>query len=112
MISLSLAKKLKNAGLQGKREVGDIYWIEDWLGWMVVSSGNQLTDEDVWMPHLHQLLDEIEKHGYEWSLHSSTSTYDIELYKSGNVFSCIIKSDDKPEDAAGQALLWILEQEE
>jgi len=115
MISLSLAQKLKNAGLRWEPKMGDFFTTPGTnliqCAITPIRNVEYATSKIVWLPRLDQLLAEIEKRGYEWSLHSSTSTYDIELYNSGDMYSCLIKSDDKPEDVAGQALLWILKQE-
>jgi len=129
MISLEKAKALKEAGLrwEPKRfdlftdgtktwevlEVytgeGDIRWIRGIGGW--VTYGKNFT----FLPRLDQLLGEIEKRGWEYACYSKwEGKYNIEVYKTDRPHNIFIrhKTDaDTPEDAAAEALLWIMKEE-
>lgn len=86
MLSLELAEKLSKAGLAWEQKFGDIIW--DWHeeDYVVIDQGKCIDPwYAVWLPRLDQLLAEIEKRGYG--------------YFDG----------DSLEEAARQALLWILE---
>jgi len=123
VISLELAKKLKEAGLQWEPKEGDYYCYPagEFSGVFIFQKEandtiiNELTqkflDRRMWLPRLDQLLAEIEKRGYEWSLHKLGTIYGIELCKSGNMFLRYARLADTSKDAAGKALLWILEKE-
>jgi hypothetical protein len=126
MISLELAKKLKDAGLKWEPKEGDWYIIFGDEEQFLEVCGTELhrTDRCIdsvkrlyriapgelcFIPSLSQLLAEIEKRGYEW---------DLEFDIGGcHKYSCTISSDthyefmpaDTPEETAAQALLWILE---
>lgn len=85
MISLELAKKLNASGIKQK----------------------DITTTDKYYS-LSQLLAEIEGRGYLWNLDHSTGRYLCQIGK-WKWEKCIWA--DTPEDAAGAALLWILERE-
>jgi len=117
MISLELAKKLKNAGLRWEPKNGDFFTTPgtNLIQCAITPIRNieYATSKVVWLPRLDQLLAEIEKRGYVYDLHFS-------VLSGIRCYWCVLKQDDccwyaksadTPEDAAGQALLWILEQE-
>lgn len=112
MLSLDLARKLRDAGLVWRLERGDMFHSEDADG-IYVADGDRMMDleGDLWLPRLDQLLAEIEARGYEYR----------QEYKKAyglNDYHCLIseKGKDKyfgwgadtPEEAAGLALLHIL----
>ena len=127
--SLKLAQKLKAAGLEWEPKLLDCYVIDDnnipELDPSVVCIAKTQSDIDaikelshawhprviqtVWLPHLDQLLTEIEARGWRWSFATT-----------GSCYGCyIVNVDSKkehesitgtPEDVAARALLWILEQ--
>lgn len=122
-ITLELARKLKEAGLRWEPKRGDWCYLED-AGLteplLVTSykSKGWVNDEDdiVWLPRLSQLLAEIEKRGYRWDIGNlggfgdneekvciGLFGWDTRQYVKGQFYA------DTPEDAAGKALLWILE---
>ena len=133
MLSLELAEKLKSLGLAWEPKNNDAIFLKhDFYGDMfstVVSSKNNTIyhtsnfigyhwdDIDIitWLPLLDQLLVEIQKHVDELSL-------DLEN-KKRNEWVCTIGIyteygtsvneylANSPEDAAAQALLWLIEQE-
>lgn len=95
MLSIETAKKLKDAGLVWNPDIGDIFFIEEeWL----------------FAPRLDQLLAEIEKRGYGWKLEKfhAYNLRRMQIYKINDLLGCF--EADSPEEAAAQALLWILEQ--
>ena len=98
MISFEKAKALKEAGLKQEPKKGDC-----------MSSG------DMWLPRLDQLLAEIERRGYAWSLKLlNRPQYRVILYPKGLApggNGSSIFTADTPEDAAADALLLILKQE-
>jgi len=124
MISLELAKKLKNAGLRWVPKRGDWCYFEDvgLIQPLLVTSykaKHWLNDEDdiIWLPRLDQLLAEIEKRGYYPHIAKMptgeciSSPYRVD--ENGYYYEVVAaeRKADTPEDAAGQALLWILERE-
>jgi hypothetical protein len=128
MLELKTAVALKNAGLKWEPQLGDYFNTFECL-----NNGNDapgLWDEEIqtayetpgadienmqkgslWLPRLDQLLAEVEKQGYVWDI--SLNPAQDEKY------ACWIVNKDGhnclwgniPEEAAAQALLWILEQE-
>ena len=87
MISYGLADKLSAAGL-------------DW---------KHLIKSSVWLSVLSDILAEIERRDYGWTL----SSHYIKLRWWDSNTRCLEKEfiAATPEEAAGQALLWILKQE-
>jgi hypothetical protein len=63
----------------------------------------------LWLPRLDQLLAEIEKRGYRWDIQMTKTRYVCGLSTPG-VRVYPDQYGDTPEDAAAQALLWILNQ--
>lgn len=115
MISVEMARKLKDAGLKHEWQLLDLF--------------DDMTDEDkgeprfgvitrpsydpmeyaVWIPRLNQLLMEIEARGYKVWLRSKKNAWVMRVRGSGQGWQKS-KYGDSPEEAAAQALLWILEQ--
>jgi hypothetical protein len=118
MISLELAQKLKAAGLKWEPMAGDSWTYINI--WDMVSVINDLYDFEcevrdnngcLYLPSLSQLLAEIEARGYDYTLYQrhDSNRASIVIYKiDPEVFN---RWAVTPEEAAGLALLWILEQE-
>ena len=130
MLSLELTRKLSAAGLLWIPQDGDQYYyrggISVWSDqcdyeFALESEIEQRNKSAVWIPPLSQLLAEIEARGYEWEAGVSyteggpmmpgrqKSGYWCEVWKGGKRIA--YGRRDTPEEAAGLALLWILEQE-
>lgn len=125
MLSLELAKRLKELGLRWEPQEGDFlyyhtYGEESKLGVINDSDmgenreeslDNIYTGEWIFAPRLDQLLAEIEKRGYAWKLEKfhAYNLRRMEIYKVNDLLGCF--EDNSPEEAAAQALIWILEQE-
>lgn len=122
-VSLELAKKLKEAGLQHQITYGD--WYLAWLPTEEIYLQKPVLydytacgpyEEDIWLPTLADLLEWLEGQGwrYKLSLHYNNK-YCIQLCAS-NILSYWMWGDgfyaDICEDAAAKAVLWVLEQEE
>lgn len=131
MIGVELARELKEAGLEWKPKQGDWAYIVDpydkngTLSRVIGKNdvrdfGGTKHPEDVWLPSLSQLLAEIEGRGYEWETGLIMTIGGPEMpgrHKSGYWCEIWLSEDmrtkyrikaDTPEEAAGQALLWIL----
>ncbi len=120
MISLSKARQLKSAGLRWRWEHGDFFVIgyeQENPEVRVCTRGGYSGDyhgdeeEDVWFPRLDQLLAEIEGRGYMVWLKRKRNVWTIRLRKQGQGWGRPFIAD-VGEDAAADALIWILEQEE
>jgi len=119
MISLELAKKLKAAGLKWGPKEGDwaFKWGKDKP--FCVSGMNCFTvvdqvDRYVFAPSLSQLLAGIEKrvHWYGLFRYHPRNTKEYKSYLEITMLDVEKEFNaDTPEEAAGQALLWIIEQE-
>jgi hypothetical protein len=110
MISLEKARALKDAGLEWEPGFGDIAWDNDENAEAVifrVNNGIYLGDA-VWLPRLGQLLAEIRKHR-NCALYVFEDWFEVELPKIDLDSNCF--KSDTPEDAAADALLWILTQQ-
>ena len=118
MLSVETARKLKEAGLKVEVKIGDSFYnldqqlIETFYSDIVMQALYFLTDDAcdriIWLPRLDQLLAEIEKHCF-WALifdECDRPPYCLQL--SSFIDEYFIA--DSPEQAAAQALLWILEQ--
>lgn len=120
MLSIEMAKKLKEAGLVWNPDIGDIFFYDeghwDSLSLNDVINGEfkgEILDyiEEEWLfaPRLDQLLAEIEKRGWKHELysHPEFGKYHCVIQKGGirRLFDA-----NSPEEAAAQSLLWILEQ--
>jgi hypothetical protein len=127
MLSLDTSKKLKDAGLEWEHpQIGDMYSYGDSEIFVIRPNGKagleppkHLLVDAIWLPSLSQLLAEIVIK--EWGYRLSSTWVEDEL--SG--FECLISRReeikpgkwkleehefraDSPEEAAAQALLWIL----
>ena len=105
MISLDLAQKLKDTGLKWEPALGQSY--------------KDVVEGGVWLPRLDQLLTEIERRMYDWSMTSNMDIrpdvkpeYYAELYNSDGDMVWEITKQNTATEAAGQALLWILREGE
>ena len=122
MINLETARKLKDAGLEWEPKVNDfacfkdrrgivrsVRWDEKLSLWVLVVDFDHHRDSGsyeyfTWLPRLDQLLAEIERQGWDWIMDKGSMT----LYRDkewGSQFFGV------PDDAAANALLWILERE-
>lgn len=133
MIGVELAGKLKEARLAWEPKEGD--WLLLWQPGIGMEEGfyyenarlrevdceneHKVTEKDVWLPSLSDMLAELESRGYYWEMYCRTTLdgdgYEIQIMRleewnengsSGN------KSADTPEDAAAEVLLWVLERDE
>jgi hypothetical protein len=109
VLSLELARKLKDLGLNWQPEVGDTYWRNE-ADTLMLYCGADPAEDDVWIPRLDQLLTEIEKR-YTGSIHiwnprDDRGKWAISLGGRFKVFFA-----DDIDNAAAQALLWLLERE-
>ncbi len=127
-VSLEMAKKLKEAGLQHQIVYGDWYlaWLpteETYLQKPVLYDYTAYGpyEEDIWLPTLSDLLEWLEGRGYVVDI-----TQPLIFEKDSPYFICDIweKSTiseywehvgtfeaNSREDAAAKAVLWVLEQE-
>jgi hypothetical protein len=128
-MKLETAQKLKDAGLPWMPELLDTYVFTKFeeSGELSVCipktyenvnnlNGLLLIDAEdetglLWLPRLDQMLAEIEKRGYGWKLEKfhAYNLRRMQIYKINDLLGCF--EADSPEEAAAQALLWILEQE-
>ena len=116
MISLEMARKLRDAGLEWEPLAGDFYswcgrnWLVDFCQTSQAEILARQPDPALWLPRLDQLLAEVEKGNYEWCLEQARDQYRLSLWFDQ---ACVYEfRSDTPDDAAGQALLWILSQKE
>lgn len=132
MISRELAEKLKAAGLPWEPKIGDMF--VGWEGPNERDDGHYIDapmrfdeyfgivcdtkPEDIWLPTLSDLLHEIEARGYEWSMEcfrylddSGHWLFRYEIVLQSAVMSGPRFSEDAPDEAAGETLLWVLERE-
>jgi len=117
VISLEMAKKLKDAGLKWEPQEGDWFYYASMLDFIkdneeakgIKGVYSYPHASFTYCPHLDQLLTEIEKY-YEWSLYKDADGYKCDLFIDQGVY---FTSDEQEsaDDAAAEALLWILEQE-
>lgn len=126
MISLELAQKLRDAGLVWKPKAGDWYCFgnslpglfdEDLLDYLN-QRAKLFTEKYTYLPRLDQMLAEIERRGGSWEMTSfveySPGDFDnpkCELIRKGDTRWFTFEADT-PEEAAGLALLWILQEGE
>lgn len=122
-ISLDTARKLKDAGLMWEPKENNLVVALDSdgreLAFMVVPPNIVYVNKErnLWLPHLSQLLAEIEQRGWEWGLSGDFLGVRVHVtprdvdgnWVQGTAQGCYIA--DTPEEAAGKALLWILERE-
>jgi len=117
MVSLELAKKLKDAGLTWSVTLYDFCYYQErlcailfaFIDKVIISPGFRVnTSECVFAPRLDQLLAEIERRNYELQLHMpcpGLALFDAD----GDLLETF--AAETPEDAAAQALLYLLERE-
>ena len=119
MISFEKAKALKKCEcVQWEPKEGDCYYLPKGDGpYLLVGEtlegvGKEcIAAHGTFAPRLDQLLAEIERRGWWWDLECVTSYYICVLYK--NLPGGHMHPDfeaDTPEDAAADALLWILKE--
>ena len=117
MMSLETANDLKESGLKWEPNFGDMYW---WSGETNVvdkheqGHANTMKSSAVFLPRLDQLLAEIEKRECAWELsvdEADKPPYAICLSSTSKEIGQKWFQADSPEEAAAQALIWILEQE-
>ena len=119
-ISLDTARKLKDAGLKWEPETCDTYyWPRKFNNPVQVMHRDfdllqkeQDTKGIVWAPRLSQLLAEIERREYGFNLCSGfrDGKAGCMLWQDGYGPVKIVRADTW-EEAAANALLWILERE-
>ena len=129
MISLELAKKLKDAGLEWGMKKGDayanslnnIFYYSNEFNFAHSLGDSSLNS--IWLPSLSQLLTEVERRGWAWSINmieeemvpyhvSADSKYEFNLAPKETPYILEFSTlSTFPEEVAGQALLWILERE-
>ena len=118
MITLETAKKLKDAGLEWSytnTKRGDFYLAEfqdGTEGIFTIGSDGQNVQSDIivftFLPRLDQLLTKIDGRMYLWEIKSHMyKKYTVFVFSKENIDGKTI-SADTPEEAAAQALLWIL----
>lgn len=132
MLSLEMAKKLKEAGLEWIPKYGDMCYLTYNKGLksehtkLIAVVENGLTCSEIFAPRLEQLLAEIERRGYAYELKiegtQSEARYCLLLYEWDEQVAEIdfglgwtpceeFYNAKSSEEAAAQALLWILGQE-
>jgi hypothetical protein len=125
MISLETAKALKDAGLVWEPKLGDQI-LNPHYGKPEITMCQNLPkimpSYIIWLPRLDQLLAEIGRRGYRYILDSNpddeTNKFlspTIELLEKDNTckfkwWIVFAECADSPDEAAAQALLWILNQ--
>ena len=123
MISLKLSRELQDAGLKWEPSKGDWFYWENRGKWNLdVLPARDIDTEflddvevygHVFCPRLDQLLQEIEARGWGWSLFRDDVghiQYHINIYNSAGEQHELIWGAT-PEEAAAQALLWILKEQ-
>ena len=117
MFSLEMAKVLKDAGLEWEPKTGDLVAYDNGLRVtkpMLIEENDfeKLNPDSIWLPHLEQLLTEIDKRGYSWEL--SLDDVDVPPYAICLVMPTRNRkwfTADTPKETVAQALLWVLEKE-
>ena len=122
MISLEMAKKLKEAGLGWEPQKGDLVYHSEAEESFNITAGDmedfvQATRIDkeyaysiaIFLPRLDQLLAEIEELGYKWFAETDTERYFIRIVEIKKPNNCHGIFSDSPANAAAEALLWIYE---
>ena len=115
MLSLETAKKLKDAGMQWEPNYADLYQLiierieniycydESILACLEINRYNP-----TWIPRFDQMLAEIEKREYAWEMMRGV----IEVWHRYLPTGCKKFVTETTDEAAAQALIWILGQEE
>ena len=117
MISLGLAKELQAAGLKPRHNECEMYWIAEVGEVMHVSGGYAPDWEDVWLPSLSRLLAEVEGQGWWPDIDANSNNKKIyvcilQKWDDAGMYPVYRKCDflgETREEAAGRALLWILQ---
>lgn len=118
--SLDKARTLKEAGLEWEPKRGD-FCVTEWGDILLIAHDkDEYVNHCLWLPRLDQLLAEIEKRGYGWKLSASTYPKVYLSYKYRLELTAYIRTNGRdhitqesfwansPENAAAEALLWIL----
>jgi hypothetical protein len=130
VISLSTAKKLRDAGLRWEPKEGDYCYYDEKLDLLAgenlastVKLHNLITKNPeyqdmgpIWVPSLDQLLGEIEARGFRWDVSKYSREHLASDKDRSGAYGCQVESStdvieftaDTPEEAAGRALLWVL----
>lgn len=131
MLSLELARKLKDVGLVWEPETGDgfrnVFMETDhFITYRNIDRFKSIThiqeyaekNDFVWLPSLSQLLAEIEGQQFSFAVFAGPfkdGKYQIEICKRSDKYIDLDVGGkfpgDTPEDAAASALIWILERE-
>ena len=136
MISLELARKLKEAGLEWEPQMYDFFTMiilekpiiacvtDKWTLDSVRKEVLEFKGERrLFLPRLDQLLAEIEKWGYSWEMrtvidesqsvrfNAKNIAYWIHVWKTGHIEweDGFKRTFTSPSNAAAEALLWIYE---
>ena len=122
MISLEIARKLKEAGLVWEPRKGDLVYHDEAEESFNITAGDMedfvratRIDKEyaysiaIFLPRLDQLLAEIRELGYKWFMETDTERYLVRVVeiKKPNNFHVVFS--DSPANAAAEALLWIYE---
>ena len=115
MISLGLAKKLKDAGLKWKPEIGDWFFYEtsgiclfdndDMNYYGTTEQKRRFKTNSTWLPSLSDILAEIERKHRDFRIKKLMDVWSLDLFGLGMEGEFAAET---PEEVAGQALLWIL----
>lgn len=126
MLRLETAKALKEAGLKWEPEIGDNFKAYNGIIQMAIKRNADVVEtnfgrfpketmraDSIWLPRLDQLLADIEVRGWTWVLYAPNDEgkCGIDIGKETLCRSNLLAMGDSPEEAAAQALLWILRQE-
>ncbi|NLW90009.1 MAG: hypothetical protein GXY34_00185 [Syntrophomonadaceae bacterium] len=124
MISLEMARKLKDAGLEWDPKKYDYFQLtilekplttcltDDYSVKSYQKESQEIRQKHrLWLPRLDQLLAGIEKLGYEWAMaFCRAEGYVAQLWIVGKKKKLAsFTSKAAPDDAVAEALLWILE---
>ncbi|MGB9660684.1 MAG: hypothetical protein ACPL5F_01535 [Moorellaceae bacterium] len=123
-VSLEMAKKLKEAGLQWEPTEGDVFVAlgdqNDVLAYTITPPRVIYMDKErnLWLPTLSDLLEWLEGRGYYVDMYAekwgSKRIYGCELGRPDSIMDavCLVAefTGDSYEDVAAKAVLWVLEQ--
>lgn len=111
MISLDLARKLKEAGLKPAHDECEQYWIAEVEEVMHVSREYAPEPDDIWIPRLDQLLKEIKKR-YQGIIHIWNPEDDRGIWAVSIGGRFWLFFDENVENAVARALLALLEKKQ